>query len=236
MKDGPKIRILENGPYLVTENVPLGEKIITRVGNHYELRRGRNFPQMEGYALCRCGGSKTKPFCDGTHEEIEFNGEETASREKYRSRAFLFEGPGIDMLDDFRCAFARFCHREKGNAWELVEMSDDEECRNEAIKAASECIAGRLTAVEKKTGKEIEPLYKPSIDIIQDLELRVSGGIFVKGHIPIESSDGVFYEPRNRVTLCRCGKSSNKPFCDATHVKIKFKDGSPGLKFLKDPE
>jgi CDGSH-type Zn-finger protein len=39
----------------------------------------------------------------------------------------------------------------------------------------------------------------------------------VRGGITIESADGVPYEVRNRVTLCRCGRSDNKPFCDASH-------------------
>ena len=46
----------------------------------------------------------------------------------------------------------------------------------------------------------------------------------VRGGIQIESADGFKYEVRNRVTLCRCGKSQNKPFCDGTHAQIKFRD------------
>ena len=38
------------------------------------------------------------------------------------------------------------------------------------------------------------------------------------------SADGFEYEVRNRVTLCRCGQSQNKPFCDGTHAQTKFKD------------
>ncbi|MBK5244824.1 MAG: CDGSH iron-sulfur domain-containing protein [Eubacteriaceae bacterium] len=66
--------------------------------------------------------------------------------------------------------------------------------------------------------------YEPSIDILQDPQKGVSGGIFVKGKIPIESSDGESYEVRNRIVLCRCGEATNKPFCDATHIPIKFSD------------
>ncbi|MFR7812811.1 MAG: CDGSH iron-sulfur domain-containing protein [Butyricimonas faecihominis] len=52
--------------------------------------------------------------------------------------------------------------------------------------------------------------------------------LFVRGGIPIDDTEGVRYELRNRVTLCRCGASSNKPFCDGTHVSIRFRDGLPG--------
>jgi len=74
-----------------------------------------------------------------------------------------------------------------------------------------------------------KPLEK-EISILEDNLKGVSSAIWVKGGIPIESSKGFFYEVRNRVTLCRCGKSSNKPFCDGTHVKIEFKDE----KFYKE--
>lgn len=86
------------------------------------------------------------------------------------------EGPGIDLLYDDRCAFARFCHRNNGNVWELTRNSDVEENRVEAIHAACDCPAGRLTSVDK-SGIEHEPVYNPSIDVIQDPGKNVSGGI-----------------------------------------------------------
>lgn len=218
-----RIKILKNGPYLVTGNIPLSEKIISvnAKGNMYI--DGRQLPQSEKYLLCRCGMSKNAPFCDGTHVKIGFDGTETAINNTYESRSELLEGPGIDLLDDNRCAFARFCHREKGDVWQLVINSDNEENIQEAIRGACDCPSGRLV-VRDKQGNEIEPEYEPSIDIIQDYQMKVSGGLFVKGGIPIESSDGSTYEIRNRVVLCRCGKSHNKPFCDGTHVKVGYVD------------
>ena len=218
-----RIKITEDGPYIVSGNVPLAEKVIVPRGREYELQEGRQLPQSENYALCRCGKSKSAPFCDGTHLKSGFHGEETASQKEYRERADLIKGSGIDLLDDGRCAFARFCHRKNGNAWELTEHSAIEENRIEAIQAACDCPAGRLTAVDKD-GTVHEPVHEPSIDIIQDSEKGVSAGIFVKGFIPIESADGTMYEPRNRVVLCRCGKSNDKPFCDATHVVVEYLD------------
>lgn len=218
-----RIKIVNNGSYIVTGNVPLSEKIIVQNEKEYELKEGRELPQSEEYNLCRCGKSKNPPFCDGSHTKTGFIGTETACKARYEDRAELFVGPDLDLLDDNRCAFARFCHRHLGSVWELTEKSDDPKLREEAIRAASNCPSGRLVAVDK-TGKKIEPEYEPSIEIIQDPQNHVSGGIFVKGNIPIESSDGQEYEIRNRVVLCRCGKSTNKPFCDARHVSTGFSD------------
>jgi CDGSH-type Zn-finger protein len=49
--------------------------------------------------------------------------------------------------------------------------------------------------------------------------------LWVRGGIRVESEDGTPYERRNRMTLCRCGKSANMPFCNGSHASIKFKDG-----------
>ena len=218
-----KIKIMKNGPYIVSGNVPLSEKIITPKGKGYVFKEGHELPQSDVYSLCRCGKSKNKPFCDGSHEKAGFIGTEVASKEKYEDRAETLVGPNLNLMDDGRCARARFCHREAGDAWKLTEKSGDPELKGEAIHAAKECPSGRLVAVEK-SGKALEPEYEPSIEIIQDPEKKVSSGIFVKGCIPIESADGSLYEARNRVMLCRCGESHNKPFCDSRHIRVKFKD------------
>lgn len=222
-KHNYKIKVTKDGPYIVTGNVPLSEKIIAQTRRSYVYREGRELPQAETYALCRCGKTKTPPFCDGSHTRFDFDGEETASKAKFTDRAEFLEGPGLDLLDDHRCAFARFCHRPKGNVWDLVDQSDNAESKSEAIIAASECPSGRLVAVEK-SGEMIEPELEPGIDILQDPLMEVSGGIYVRGYIPIESADGNIYEVRNRVALCRCGNSNNMPFCDMAHIDTDYND------------
>lgn len=222
-KNQGSIKIVKDGPYLVSGNVPLLEKIIAPVGNVYEYVEGRTLPQSEEYALCRCGKSKNPPFCDGAHIDSDFDGTEIASREKYEDRADFRIGADLDLMDDHRCCFARFCHQEDGKVWEMVKYSDRGKFKKQAIQGASACPTGRLTAVEKN-GNRIEPVYEPSIIILQDQEKSVSSGIFVRGGIPIEAEDGYHYEVRNRVVLCRCGASRNKPYCDATHILTNFSD------------
>lgn len=217
------IKILKGGPYVVSGGIEISEKIITPVGKGYKLRQGRVFEKEDSYSLCRCGNSKNAPYCDGSHAKADFNGRETASREKYVDRAKVTEGQELDMLDDYRCALARFCHRDSGSAWQLIQKTDDQELKEEAIKSIVECPAGRL-AVRDKEGNYIEPEYHPEIEVLQDPQKNVSGPLSVKGGVEIESSDGHIYEKRNRITLCRCGKSDEKPFCDGMHVDEKYKD------------
>lgn len=225
MENEMKIKITKNGPYIVTGSVPLYEKIIVPVGDHYDLQDGRPLPQKEKYLLCRCGLSSSAPFCDFKHTKSSFEGQETASRLSFLDRAELIQGPDLNLLDDGRCALARFCHRDLGDAWELTERSYYSENKKEAIIGASMCPTGRLIAMEKN-GFKHEVQYSPSIEIIQDPENKCSAAIFVRGNITIEAEDGFIYEKRNNVALCRCGSSKNMPFCDASHVLILYNDGN----------
>lgn len=222
-KENGKIKILKNGPYLVSNSISLKEEIITPVNKHYEYRPGRELPQKNRYSLCRCGKSNNPPFCDGEHKNFDFDGRETASKESYKKRAELLEGEEVNLMDDQRCALLRFCHTEKGDTWELIEESSDKAKRKLAVKSASECLAGRLTPLDKNN-KIVEKDLDPEIVILQDPEKNCSSAIIVKGYIEIEGAAGKKYEKRNSVALCRCGESSNKPFCDCTHYHISFKD------------
>ena len=115
------------------------------------------------------------------------------------------------------CVHARFCMRA-GGIWNLVRQSDNKKARAIAIEEAANCPSGRLVVWDKKTGTAIEPALEPSIVVIEYPARDEHGPLWVRGGIPVESADGHAYEIRNRVTLCRCGKSGNKPFCDGSHI------------------
>jgi CDGSH-type Zn-finger protein len=226
-KNQVKLLVERDGPYIVSGNLPLSKEIIItdRNGDPVEWHKDKPFPNRKSYALCRCGQSKNKPYCDGFHREIGFDGTETASEKEYESLAERFPGPGVDLTDVKElCASARFCHRA-GGTWKLVEESDDSKSKEIAIQESGNCPSGRLVVWDKKTGKPIEPEFQPSISLVEDPQKRVSGPIWLKGGVLIESSRGGKYEIRNRVTLCRCGSSENKPFCDGRHIDIEFDDG-----------
>jgi CDGSH-type Zn-finger protein len=214
-----KIKIQKDGPYLILGNIPLREMTIgvDEDGFSKDWLQGKEYPQQENYVLCRCGKSKTKPYCDGSHVRTHFNSKETASREPFKEQANLIEGPGLNLMDAPElCAFARYCDRGNG-VWGYTRGSDDPEAKKLAIEEANNCSSGRLVAVDKKTKKPYETELEQSIGTVEDPQMGCSGPLWVRGGIHIERADGKPYETRNRVTLCRCGKSSNKPFCDGTH-------------------
>ncbi len=213
-----KIKVTKNGPYTVTGGVPLTtQKIILDAdGQSLEWRETKRYPEQQTHSLCRCGNSKNLPFCDSTHLKIKFDGTETAGNEKYLDQGERFTGPTLDLTDvKILCAHASFCDRA-GGTWNLVAHSDNPESRKIAIEEACNCPSGRLV-VWDKTGKAIEPTLEPSIGLMEAPDGGFVGPIWVRGGIPIESADGKTYRIRNRVTLCGCGGSSNKPFCDGTH-------------------
>ncbi len=215
-----RITITKNGPYLVSGDVTLApQHIVTNAeGESLEWREGAPIAHEAKFALCRCGQSSNKPFCDSTHKKIGFDGTETASRAPFDDGAKVIEGPTLALKDnESLCAFARFCDPH-GQVWNLVGESDVPQKRKLFLHEAGHCPAGRLVAVDRATGKDIEPTFAPSIGLIEDTARAVSGPLWVRGGIPIVAADGETYEVRNRVTLCRCGRSNNKPYCDGAHA------------------
>ena len=225
--DAPRIVIQKNGPYEVYGGIPLHIQTIVanEEGRSWEWGNGEIFKTSKSYWLCRCGQSSHKPFCDDSHLKYGFDGTETAGHIPYDALAKQFDGPTLVMGDvGSLCANARFCSAT-GKIQNLISKTGDPDVREEVIREVKNCPAGRLTLVDKITGQKIEQSLQPSIGIVEDVPKSCSGPLWVQGGVPIESSDGEQYEIRNRVTLCRCGASKNKPFCDSTHNRINFNDG-----------
>ena len=218
-RNGAKIRISKNGPYLIYGELPIQKMVIIAEsdGTATEWQLGVKYPQQKICSLCRCGQSKNKPFCDVTHTKVNFDGSENAGGETYLDEPKEFDGVTLKLTDTEKlCASARFCHRA-GGIWTLVPESSDPKKKRIAIEEACDCPSGRLVILDKQAVEIIEPNLFKSIWVIEDPGMGVDGPIWVRGGIPVVSVDGKTYRIRNRVTLCRCGKSANKPFCDSSH-------------------
>jgi CDGSH-type Zn-finger protein len=217
MAENAKIRVTENGPYIVTGGVPLSRMIIEtdEHGDPLRWREVEKYPQRKSYALCRCGKSGNKPYCDGTHVKEPLDGTETASNEPYLENVKEYVGPELRLTDKRElCVGAAFCVRD-ANIWNLTTHSDRPGFRDIAIEEAANCPSGRLVVWDERDDP-IEPNYEPSI-VVTVHEDGLPGPLWVRGEVEIESADGVVYERRNHVTLCSCGESENKPLCDGSH-------------------
>ena len=218
-----RILIKENGSYQVEGGVPLVKRYPAQSVHGEPLEwdpvgAEEDEPVVEEtYWLCRCGHSEHKPYCDSSHRRVGFDGTLTADRRPSAERQRIFQGTGVRMTDDVSlCADAGFCGTRLTKVWQMIERTADPEVRTRLIRMVANCPSGRLE-VALETGEKLEPEYLPSIATVPD------GPLWVRGGIPIEAPDGFVYEVRNRVTLCRCGLSKNKPFCDGAHTQAGFK-------------
>ena len=227
-----RIDIQENGPYLVRGSVPLLrlEVVTDGAGAAVAYREVHRYPLQETYALCRCGASKNKPFCDGAHGASGFEGAETAGCRDFFDDAEATLGAGITLLDAQRyCMGASFCHQDR-RTWAETEHSADpgpagEAAAASARRSASQCPSGRLVMFVDALGAAEEPDLEPSIALLEGPQPGISSALWVRGGVPVFGADGQPYEPRNRATLCRCGASRIKPYCDGAHCSIGFQDG-----------
>src|SRR3972149_6746758 len=161
-KDLQRITVSKNGPYLVSGGIPVLKQTILAdsEGTSLEWRKDVEYQRQEKCGLCRCGKSKNKPFCDGTHLKIGFVGTETAGNETFLEKPKIFDGSVMTLKDvEELCASARFCHRA-GGIWNRIKDCDDPKIKQTKIEEACDCPSGRLVVFDKKTGKDVEPNFE----------------------------------------------------------------------------
>ncbi len=205
----PSVTVTENGPYMVegiTELIDARGEDVSKDGKAF---------------LCRCGQSSNKPFCDGTHKKVGFDGTETADKGPIAERQDSYEAEQVTILDDRSvCAHAGECTDRLPSVWKLKSepwIDPEGAPAGEITQVVRQCPSGALQYTEPGSTDPVEEALSPAI------RASVDGPYHLRGGIPVSSSDGESYEVRNRQTLCRCGRSSNKPFCDGTHWE-GFKD------------
>lgn len=218
MTNSPEIMVTPNGPYEVAGDLSISPKrvVASERGEPLTWATGDELPHGSSTRLCRCGQSDNKPFCDDTHLTIDFDGTETASTEPFWDRHKTYEGNGIKVHRvGALCAHASFCANRTTDWYQMLSDSADTNTRTEVIGMIEHCPSGAL--VYEIDGSVIEPDLPSAISPVQDGPLWVTGGVRIAG------TDGTPMETRNRVALCRCGHSNNKPFCDGTHFETGFR-------------
>ena len=101
----------------------------------------------------------------------------------------------------------------------MLRDTDDPEVRARLRTMVMLCPSGRITWVPDGDETSDEIQYEPSVAAIRD------GPLWARGGVQVIAADGTPYEVRHRQTLCRCGQSENKPFCDGSHKEAGFTDG-----------
>lgn len=203
----PTIQPMKNGSFKVDN--------LTRLLNS----KNEELPVKETLWLCRCGDSKNKPFCDGAHNETGFDDSKSDDRLEYRVRDYT--GEKITIHDNRGlCSHSAECLKHLREVFDIGKrpwITADNAEPERIIETIKKCPSGALSYTynnETVTDFNDEPMIK----IDRHGPLNVTGGIEFIGE------DGEQPENRDHYSLCRCGASKNKPFCDGTHLKIKFRD------------
>ena len=229
-QDDKKIFVSKNGPYVVSGHVPLVRKsqVVSEYGEPLTWQIDHVFDQEEEYYLCRCGASKKKPFCDGSHRKIKFDGTESAETNNFTDRQVVFqEGTGVTVKRDISlCMSSGFCGNRVTNIMKMIEETDDTQVRALLMAMIERCPSGSYSYSIEPDSDDIEPDLPKQIAVTSEMsdDGVIAGPLWVTGNVPVERSDGQPFETRNRVTLCRCGKSNFMPLCDGTHRDIGFKE------------
>jgi CDGSH-type Zn-finger protein len=205
-KKKPSIAPTKDGPYLVKDL------------ENFANQKGP-IETKETMALCRCGGSGNKPFCDGTHTKIGFSSAKLEGR--IEDKRDNYEGKKITIHDNRGiCAHAGRCTDGLPKVFRLKEepwIQPDAATVEEIIATIKKCPSGALSySIENVEYRDREG--EPAIFIAPNGPYVVSGGPEL---IDTARGEGASEE---HFTMCRCGGSKNKPFCDGTHWYIKFQD------------
>ncbi|MDW3654395.1 MAG: CDGSH iron-sulfur domain-containing protein, partial [Nitrososphaeraceae archaeon] len=195
--------------------------------------KGEPLSTTVGIALCRCGASKNKPFCDGTHNVIGFSSanrtldenddtKKTAIKDKRRD----YPGKEITVHDNRKiCSHAAECVNNLSSVFKLGSrpwINPDGSKMNDIVDVVRRCPSGALSySIDGVEYRDPEEQRNPIVTVLKNGPYHITGGIELIGE-NIQFGEGASKE---HYTLCRCGASENKPFCDGAHKSSKFNDG-----------
>jgi len=159
--------------------------------------------------VCRCGESKRAPFCDGSHHAVNWVG---ACRPAAQKDIVVWEGQRIrTRFNPTACMHVYYCKPLK--ALRATELADDGDAglaaARDIARVVGTCPSGALT-FEAKTELHLDPATTgPAVDIVEGGEVRLRSAFSGIDPMPGQAPD--------TATLCRCGRSRNKPYCDGRH-------------------
>lgn len=209
----PRIACLPNGPYyLLNETTPT-------VVPHLRRPDGELCSAVRGVALCRCGGSRNKPFCDGTHGTNGFTDQKIADDRLNHRASYI--GKRITIHDNRQlCAHAGFCTDRLESVFRMHQepwIDPDGASAEAIIETIRKCPSGALSySIENVEYRDQD--RKPMVTVSDDGPYVIVGSIELMG---VRFGEGASKE---HYTLCRCGASKNKPFCDGSHWNVGFRD------------
>jgi CDGSH-type Zn-finger protein len=222
----PKIMSLPNGPYyLINDMEP---KVVHNLKNS----KGEPLSTIVGIALCRCGASKNKPFCDGTHSIIRFSSKNSTLKENDINKVTIkdkrrdYPGKEITIHDNRKiCSHAAECVNNLPSVFKLGSrpwINADGSGLQDIINTIRKCPSGALSySVDGIEYRDPNQKRSATVTVLKNGPYHITGGIELVGQ-DIEFGEG---SSREHYTLCRCGASENKPFRDGTHRNINFNGG-----------
>jgi CDGSH-type Zn-finger protein len=206
-EEKPTIQPTRNGPYLV--------KSMKKLTNS----KGEDLKSGATMLLCRCGGSNNKPFCDGTHLNIGFSGQKESDRTPDKTDNYV--GENITIHDNRGvCSHRGYCTDNAPDVFRMgVEpwIDPDTQDERETIQVVKMCPSGALSYT--KNG-----ILYDKWDHEQGIMITKDGPYDVQGYVELVDPDGNAPESKDHYTLCRCGHSKNKPFCNGQHWYVNFED------------
>jgi CDGSH-type Zn-finger protein len=168
-------------------------------------------------SLCRCGESKFKPHCDGTHATNGFVGEREDSE---KSALEYYQGREITIVyDRYLCMGAGYCGELEAvfGTHDVPKYEPDAASRDEIIATIKKCPSGALSYMISDE-HFCNYFTKTQIVVEKDGPLHCRGDITL---IDDQDSDALLPEA-DHYTLCRCGGSKKKPLCDGSHEEKGF--------------
>lgn len=194
MPDRIDITIFENGPYKVS-----GASRVQYCGEAVKAD-GDLF-------ICRCGESRNAPFCDGSHRAVGFD---DTNPERRKKEVVVWEGRTVrTRFNPNTCMHVFSCKPLK--ALREAELAGDDAAAQEIMRTVQACPSGALSFESKGAEGVADLVREVQVDIIEGGELRIQAPHDIDAP-RMEGQDDV------RSTLCRCGLSKNKPWCDGRHT------------------